>query len=153
MGLYSVGGRHAATAATQGHCAFALWNPSSTKRLEVLEIAWCNTTTSPPHLELNRISARGTPGSTVTPDIDNAFEQDVAPPSGALLDLAAYSVQPTVEGPRFRQTDTSAAIGAGLSWLFQEGLAVPPGTGLVIRTFQALIIPVGDVSFVWAEST
>src|SRR5436190_19292569 len=100
MGLsrYSVRGAPAATAATADHAIFAVWNPSGTKRIELIELGYFALTAPAANAGcyLRRITARGTAGSTATPSASNSFQNDAAPDSGFLFDLAAYSVQPTL---------------------------------------------------------
>ncbi len=154
MGLNSVGGRSVATAATADNVGAAFWNPHSTKRIWVTEVAWCKTVTTVDNPGLIRISTRGTQTLTFTPDIDNAWERDVDHPSGAVLD-ATYSAQPTVQGPYLWRWNLPAAIGSGfiksLSGPGTPGLCIPPGTGLAIATPVAVVLQPGDVSFTWLE--
>lgn len=151
MPRYSVGGRSAATAATADHAAAALWNPSATKSIRVREI-WCfKSVATVDHHQLLRITARGTPGTTVTPDADNDFDRELAPPSGAVLDLATYTAQPTVQTPPLARANLPAAIGAGFIWVFAEPILVKAGTGLAICTPQANVLQASDFTFVWDE--
>jgi hypothetical protein len=143
-----VGGRSAATAATAGHAAVQLWNASATRRIEVEEIHIALTTAGVANLALRRSTVRGTAGSTVTPDLDNSYQRDSAPPSGMLLDLAAFTVQPTLDASDIRRWNLPGAIGAGLIWVFSVPIIVPPGTGLVICTPTAVIFPASDFTFV-----
>lgn len=150
---YGVGGRSAATAATADHCAAVLWNPHATKPIYVTQVELFKTVATADHHQLIRTSTRGTtPGSTVTPDIDNHFDRTLAPTSGALLDLAAWSAQPTVQGPPIKRANLGAAVGAGFMWVFGgSGLIVPAGTGLAIGTPVATILQPSDVNFEWDE--
>lgn len=149
---YSVGGRSANTAATADHIAAALWNASSTKPILVREI-WCfKTVATADNHALSRITARGTPGSTVTPDADNCWDHNkTAPQSGALLDLAAYSAQPTLAAPYLCRGNLPAAIGSGFIWVFNEPLVVIAGNGIAIGTPPATILQASDFTFVWDE--
>jgi hypothetical protein len=152
MPRYAVGGRSAATAATADHVAAALWNPSSTKKIKVREIWVFKTVATADNHALRRITARGTPGSTVTPDASNCFETPrVAPASGALLDLAAYTVQPTLTGVNLARANLPAAIGSGFIWVFTEPIEIPPDEGLAITTPVATILQPSDFTFVWDE--
>jgi hypothetical protein len=154
VGLYSVGGRAAATAASVNNAAAILWNPSSTKRLWVLAFEWCEVVAGSAIGNFIRVSTQGTPGSTITPDVDNAWEQDIAPPSGVVLNLAAYSVQPTFQGPLMRRIRITNAPGFGGMWTFDDpGICVPPGTGFGLMTAEGSLIPDGDCSFTWQEYT
>lgn len=153
MSRYRVAGRTADTAATADHVAAALWNPSSVKGIYVEEVHWALVGATASNPGLIRTSTRGTtPGSTVTPDIDNDDAGALAPVSGALLDLAAWTTQPTVQGPYMMRTNIAAAAGAGFIWVFRDpGIFVKAGSGLAIATPVAVILQDSDVSFVWSE--
>lgn len=143
-----VGGRSAATAATAGHVAMQVWNASATRRIEIEELHCAITTAGVANLALRRTTVRGTPGSTVTPDSDNSYQRDAAPPSGFVLDLAAFTVQPTVDASDIRRWNLPGAIGAGIIWVFSVPLIIPPGTGLAIATPTAVVFPASDFTAV-----
>lgn len=149
---YSVGGRSANTAATANHVAAALWNPSTAFNIYVREIWVTKTVATADHHQLNYITTRGTAGSTVTPDTDNDYTRQAAPPSGALLDLAAYSVQPTLQTPALARRNLPATIGSFLVFDFRDvPIVVRPGQGLAIGTPVATILQASDFTFVWDE--
>lgn len=149
---YSVGGRTAATAATANHVGAGLWNPHASKAIKLRELWVFKTVATADNHGLRRITARGTPGSTVTPDITTAFDTPrIAPQSGTLLDLAAYTVQPTLTGVLLARANLPASIGAGFIWVFAEPIIIPPGEGLAIITPEAVILQPSDVTFVWDE--
>lgn len=150
---YSTGGRSASTAATADQAGAALWNASTAKSIFAKEIHWFKTSATADGLQVIRTTNRGTtPGSTVTPDIDNDYNRAVAPVSGALLDLAAWATYPTVAGPPLARTNLPAAVGAGVMWVFGgDGIAIPQSTGLAVATPTALALIAGDVTFVWEE--
>lgn len=152
---YSVGGRmNAATAATADHVAVNLWNPSGSKSLWVVSVEFFNTTATAMPAQLIRTSTAGTtPGSTVTPDADNAYNRQVTPASGALAYTAAFSgAQPTVQGPPIKRTNLAAAIGTGMIWAFYDTpIEVPAGTGLALSTPAATAFQVCDFAFEWDE--
>ena len=150
--IFSVGGRSANTAATAGHVAAALWNPHATKLLRLKEIWVYKTVGTADNHRLSKITTRGTPGSTVTPDADNCWSPNkIAPPSGALLDLAAYSVQPTVESPGLANANLPGTVGSGFIWTFDSPYYVEPGTGISVNTPQAVILQASDFTFIWEE--
>lgn|SRR3990167_3004161 len=152
MPRYAIGGRTAATAATANHAAAALWNPSSTKAIRLREVWVFKTAATVDNHGISRITARGTPGSTVTPSATTAFDTPrIAPQSGALLDLAAYTVQPTLGGLLLARANLPAAIGAGFIWVFAEPIIIPPGEGMALITPEAVILQPSDVTFVWDE--
>jgi hypothetical protein len=152
---YSIGARTVATAAAADHAGAALWNPHASVRLEVVALEWFKTVATVDNLAIVRLSARGTAGSTVTPGAQSGIVTQAVPPSGALLDLAAYSVQPTIIGTGtaryIRRTNLPAAIGSGVMWMFTEPIEIPPGQGLAVITPAAVILQPADVSFEWKE--
>lgn len=152
MPRYAVGGRTVATAATANHAAAALWNPSTTKAIKLREVWVFKTAATVDNHGLRRITARGTAGSTVTPDSSTSLDTPrITPQSGALLDLAAYTVQPTLTGVLLSRANLPAAIGAGFIWVFAEPIIIPPGEGLALITPEAVILQPSDVTFVWDE--
>jgi len=85
------------------------------------------------NVRFRRITARGTAGSTVTPDIDNHSIRGIAPPSGSVLDLAAFTVQPTLDGSDLGLGYVfAAAQGSGLVYPIPGGIEIPGGTGLAM---------------------
>ena len=147
---YSVGGRMAAiTAATAGHVAAQIWNPAAARRIRVREIHCAITVAGVCNVAVRRSTARGTPGATVTPDLDNADERDTAPQSGALLDLAAFTVQPTLDTSDLWRWIIPSAVGAGV--MYPCDFTVPPGTGLVVATPVATAFQISDFTFVFDD--
>ena len=147
--MYTVRGRIAATAATLDHAIFSVWNPHATQRIKLL--SWAifkeGTGTAGDALRLRRISARGTPGSTVTPTIENHSERGAAPPSGFLLDLSAFTVQPTlIAGELGLGWISSAFAAAGGIFAIPGGLIIPPGTGMAFLQDKATIWPISVAS-------
>lgn len=154
--MYSVRGRSAATAATADHVIAAMWNPHATQRIKIISFLLFKqgaTGTAGDSFRFRRISARGTAGSTVTPDIDHHSAAAVAPVSGVLLDLAAYSVQPTlVATSDIPPGWTAPAVqGAGIVYPFPGGIIVPPGAGLAISQVAATAWPISEIGFSWLE--
>jgi hypothetical protein len=148
---YAVSARSGTTTTANNDCYGALWNPHGTKDIVVISLTTCKVSGANA-LYAQRITTRGTVGSTVTPDIDNDFEALLAPVSGAVLDLAPYSVQPTRAAPNFFRLLTSQSnAGPTQELWFGEGLTIPAGTGLGV--FQGLSGTTGqfDLTFVWDE--
>ncbi len=151
MGFYSVRGL-TGTAPYQT-CLASLWNPHTTKRIKVLEIGMSLTIIpgGVTYFVLQRISARGTPGATITPDIQQGFTRDKAPLSGTILDMAPYSVQPTYE--------TGASLGwqnvyipaYGLIYPMPHGIIIPHGAGLAIYNPALSGFPISIIWFCWEE--
>lgn len=157
MGVYSVRGRSAETAVTADHCVVQLWNPSAVRKIRLLEFgAHLNTALGTVSSAiLRRTSARGTPGSTVTPDINNAWDHDIAPPSGALMDLSAFSVQPTLIVSDMWALRASAATGSaawGWVWSNPAGIWVNPGNGIAFIKDSAAAWRISEVYVVWEEA-
>jgi hypothetical protein len=151
LGRYGVAGRSGTTAATIDHCYGALFNPHATKDIFVILATYAKITGSQTTYA-QRTSTRGTVGSTVTPDIDNDFDRLLAPISGAVLDLAAYSVQPTRQGPdcfRFINAQSNAGVIHEL-WFGDLGLRIPAGTGLGVFQGTAAAGQC-DLTFIWDE--
>jgi hypothetical protein len=154
MSIFSCRGITAATAATADHALAALWNPDSLKRIKVIETGLFKggAGASADSVYICRITARGTAGSTVTPTASNAWDGDDSPMSGSLLDLAAYSGQPTrAAAPYMFGWVASAVAGSGIIWPTPRGISVPPGTGLCIAQRVATAWPISEVYFVWEE--
>lgn len=151
--LFSVGGRSTATAATVNHAGAQLWNASASKSLYVSQIGWSKTVGTADAVAMVRTTARGTAGSTVTPVQQNDASYDAAPSSGALLDLAAFTVQPTIvstAAPMLRWM-LPAAVGSGFILPIPGQIEVPAGTGLALITPVATILQPSDVTFWWQE--
>jgi hypothetical protein len=148
MARYAVNGKTAATAATIDHGVAAIWNPSSSKRIHLLQLHVVKQAAgAADEPVLRRITARGTPGSTITPSAVNEYEQVATPPSGFLLDLAAYTVQPTLAASPLHGWVLPASVGSGMMWVFDDnGLEIPAGQGILITTGIALAFPVSRVT-------
>lgn len=150
MSAYSVRGRTAATVATLNHAIAAIWNPHATQRICVTEIGLTKqggAGTAGDAIYVTRISARGTAGSTVTPGIAQDHGRSIAPPSGFLMDLAAYSVQPTLDGVGMRGFTLAAVQASGLIIPLPRSIELPAGTGLAICQAAATIMPICEVHF------
>ena len=151
MGRYSVGTR-TATGADIGEVLYALWNPHASIALRVVSIELDRQGTESIEVAFHRITTRGTPGATETPDADNHFGRRAAPPSGALLDRGNYSAAPTIENPALGMFKPGVVTGSGFQWDFrQRPIIVDAGTGLAIVVTQAAIAAASDGSFMWDE--
>ena len=153
MSVYSVSGFTAATASATD-AVFGLWNPDGAQRITVLEAGFYVNEITSARMCIRRTSARGTAGSTVTPDADNNWSGQDVPPSGALLDLAAYSVQPTnagiLHGIRKSATTGSAGVGHVFNFTY-GGVTIPPGRGIVVRNLDAFVAGPVECYVVWEE--
>lgn len=147
MTLFAARGFTAATAATADHAIFGIWNPDTLRRIRVYEIGIFKATagTAGDSAYLRRMTARGTASSTITPDADNSYEADDVPAAGWLLDLAAYSAQPTLAAPGMWGWVAAAVAGSGIIWPMPRGISVPPGAGLVVVQRAATIWPTSEV--------
>lgn len=146
-------GKTAATTATIDHAIFQVWNPSTTKRLQVVAMSVFKITAgAADEPVIRRTTARGTAGSTVTPTSVHQTEQIAAPPSGWLLDLAAFSAQPTLAALGLDGAVVPGAIGTGYVWIFDDRnpLEIPSANGIAVCTGIALAFPVSRVS-AWVE--
>ena len=150
---FSTAGRTAATAANARDVVAQLWNPSTDRVLLVREIRLTNTNAAAPHNRtvVARTTTTGTAGSTVTPDIDNEYSRFAAPPSGALLLLALFSVQPTVDATNLELAWYRQEPGAGFVWTYNVPVGVPPASGLAIINSGGFITTAADVTFAWDE--
>ena len=150
---YYVNGKTAITAATIDHAITQLWNPSAGRRLTVWEIhVFKQAAGAADEPVLRRSTARGTAGSSIVPTAVNQGKRDIAPPSGAIVDLAAFTAQPTLEALGLAGGVAPAAVGSGFIWTFPDGLMIPAGNGLVLTTGIALAFPVSRVSWVFSDS-
>lgn len=149
--MYAAAARTGATATTIDHCAGALWNPHATKSIEVVLFTMSRTAAAN-NWYVQRITAKGTPGSTVTPSIENDLDRLLAPISGAVIDLAPYSVQPTKASPDFfRPMIGQNNPGVTQELWFEGGLILPAGTGMGLFAGVAGTANVFDLSFMWDE--
>ena len=140
----------------------ALWNPSSVISLYVVFVSIdVNETqgTYGPIKTLYRITTQGTPGATVTPDADNAFDRREAPPSGAVLNTSSYSVAPTLQAPGLEVWQHDREIGERFERWFRgrsrnngpKGIRVPPGTGLAWHSDTTYGDDIHRFTWVWDE--
>lgn len=157
---YAVGGRSAANGA--GEALATLWNPHASQSLYVIEFEVVSLGANSGCIgTLQRATVRGTPGSTITPDLDNSYSRRAAPPTGALLDLGDYTTNATLDTSILWRVNTpgganTAGSGAHLMLGVDEieddhGIEVPFGTGLTYVSTQALSGG-ADVRFTWEES-
>lgn len=153
MSNFSVRGFTAATAATADHTIAELWNPDSLKRIVVFEIGLfkAGAGTAGDTVYICRTTAKGTSGSTVTPDADNAWFGDDVPGAAPTLELAAFSVQPTKATPNLWGWCAAAVSASGFIWPTPRGIHIPAGTGLAIVQRAATAWPTSEVYFAWEE--
>jgi hypothetical protein len=142
-----------ATAATIDHAIVGLWNPSTTRTALLKDLSCVFQAAAPAAgagFVTRRCTARGTPASTITPTAEHHHRREAAPDSGFLVDLGAYSVQPTLAaGELDPQWAFSAVQASGLMRLVAAGvgLEIPPGTGLVFVNMAAVIFAASQWGF------
>jgi hypothetical protein len=129
-----------------------LWNPHATARITVVEffILFNATPAADGAVTFIATSTRGTPGSTVTPDIINHSQRAIAPPSGVVLDRAPFSVQPTWDADL--DTGWYLRVRAGSGILRRINHLIVPGHGLGL---WQLVATAGyyDLGFSWYEES
>ena len=153
MSLYSAGGH--ASAAGASEVVACLWNPDTELVLKVWWVSFIHRQ-APAALTswaLQRATARGTPGATLTPDVDNHLNgRRAAPPSGALLDLGDYTTNATLDASVLAQVPVGPVIANGHDWMFtNKPIVVPPGTGLALNQTTANALVNVHVTFGWEE--
>jgi hypothetical protein len=152
---YIVRGRSAATAATADHAICGFWNPHATTRIKVVSFSLFKqggAGAAGDSFRMRRTSATGTAGSTVTPGRETHSEYGVAPVSGALLHLAAYSVQPTLVSGDLGIGWTAPNVqGAGIVYPIPGGIVLPPGAGIALVQVAATAWPISEIVFAWLE--
>lgn len=141
--FYTVKVAPAATAATISHAILSIWNPSSTRTIQLTGIS-CVVPAAPAAgagFEARRATARGTAGSTITPTAEHHNRRDAAPDSAFVVDLAAFTVQPTLATGALGLHWVFAAVAAsGLILPLARPIEIPPGTGLVMTNVAAVIM-------------
>lgn len=143
------------TGATDQHAIVQIWNPSTTRPISLLEVSYFAVGTPGAGMGFitRRSSARGTAGSTVTPGVPNHSRNLAAPDSAFLIDLAVFTVQPTlVSGDLSPQWCAPAIAACGVILPIPRGIEIPPATGLVFVNRAAVIFQDGEWGFVVEEN-
>jgi hypothetical protein len=160
--IYRMGGRSGGGTPLSPICT--LFNPETPPGtyMKVLEfkVVTVGTTTGITNIICNKlkstVATRGSPFATLTPDIDNDCEGELAPPSGAVLDVGPYSVNPTggsgfVGNYEWMEID-GLSFGQGYILMFDPSKEIGPGEGLSFLVgFGAPNWPACDVTYVWEE--
>lgn len=155
MGIYSVRGFTGATSGFAGEPVFALWNPDAAQRLKVHEIGFYKGGLVGERFILQRTTARGTGGSTVTPGATNAWDVEDGPPAGAVLDLGVFASNPTFGTPAVHGVNLGIGTGSGgtgMVWTFPRPFWIKPGSGLACVSVLSTDYPTSEVYFVWEEN-
>ncbi len=153
-GLYYVNAPTADTAATDAHAIIEVWNPSSTRPIEVLELAYVAVGTPGAGMGFvtRRSTARGTAGSTVTPAAVHHSRALAAPDSAFVLDAAAFSVQPTLTaGELHPEWVFPVVAAAGVILPIPRGLEIPVSAGVAFVNRAAIIFQDGEWGFIVRE--
>ena len=149
---YAVAG--AITGFDTGEIIGHLWNPSTTRAFYIVHASLSISATSgvAEYISLRRTTTAGTtPGATVTPDADNAFNRMVAPPSGAILYLGNFATAPT-QSRTFQNWLVEARAGAVLDFTFKgRGARILPGQGVGWNGGAGLASGEVSLSFTWDE--
>jgi hypothetical protein len=142
-----------ASGATADDVGAHLWNPDANKWLYLREVHVFTTVATAQHPGLVRTTTIGTtPGTTVNPDADNAFDRAVAPSSSADLYAGTFATDPAVAGPYLTRAIIPGAIGAAVMWSFlDEPIGIPPGTGIGVATPIATALQLNRYTFIWDE--
>lgn len=153
--MYSVRGRNAAVASPAAtEWVWNLWNPHSSQRIRIIymQAVVQASPTATQSFGLSRSSTRGTPGSTVTPAIQNHSRRGVAPPAAPLLDLSQFTgTQPVIDGDGPSRLVPGNAVGTVCIWSHMN-VEVPPGTGFgAVVITAAVAMPACEIVIVWEE--
>lgn len=144
MARYAASIKNAASAATAGLVLIQIWNPSTSKRIKVLQIHTAKVTAgAADEPVIRRSTAIGaTFATTVTPTSVYEYEQIAAPPSAFVIHGALITTPPTLAAGELHGFVISGAIGAGMMWVFDDnGIEVPASSGLCVVTGTALAYP------------
>ena len=146
MARYSGGFRTAGAGSTTLPIASLYAVAGTAPRL--MEVAAFNTTTTAVVLALRLATTAGTQGAAR--DETNWDSSQQSTPQATLFDT--HTVAPTLTAGNIVLLPLGAAIGSGVIRTFEEGIAIPKGTGngicLVPLTGTGQIC---DVDFVWKE--
>jgi hypothetical protein len=151
---YTVSGITTATTGTDAHVIWGIWNPSSTRTIQLLEFGMFGIAaqTASSGFRFRRSTTVGTPASTITPTAEHHNRRDAAPDSGFTFGLGAYSAQPTLTTGNLGPTIVFAAvIGSGGIFPIPRGLEIPPGTGLMCVNRAAIITVSNDIYVIVEE--
>jgi hypothetical protein len=151
--MYTVRARVPSSTISVGDAISVLWNPHATQRITLVECAvWDPTSgTVIETVLIRRMTTRGTPGSTITPGVQHHSRRAIAPPSGALLDMAGYSVEPTPDSITTIENFAWSLIGTGGGGMRVDlNLVIPPGDGVGLVASDAAVRPF-EVEFVWYD--
>lgn len=154
--VFLVAGRSAATSAAADQSICNLWNPDATRSIWALEFSYgdlSNSSALDPVRFCRTTTLGNNPTTTVTPDLDNDFEREIAPITATTLRLSSFTTQPILVTPElFRLSFPITGAPHSLTWVFQRGgIRIPPGTGLALATTGAVAKAGADITFRFVE--
>ena len=124
-----------------GEVGTNLWNPSSTRSIYVVYLAFFIQSNTVSVIELVRTTTEGSGGTWVaaTPDEDDDADAFVAPASGTILRMGDPATAPTAASPILKSFPLPGFASSGATVGFgPRGIRVPPGRGLGLRQSAAL---------------
>jgi hypothetical protein len=129
-----------ATGVAQDLAILQIWNPAGQPRASLRRFDVIHVSATAPSgymgFRLFRSTARGTPGSTVTPTAAMAIDGQVA--IGVLLDIQVFTVEPTKSaGALFPGWTIANRRAFGLIMPRHEPIDIPANSGLVFANFNA----------------
>jgi hypothetical protein len=156
--VYTVTGRNTALTAVANKALWVLFNPHSTQIIKLVQWSMFSQSGNPASnwsCRLQRVSARGSPNNTVTPNISNHSTLGAAPPSGALFDQGHHNLgEPTLLASSL-DMDTRVVFGtfqsAGYVQEIPGGIDIPPGTGIAMIQVGATVSVAFDNTVSWLE--
>ena len=126
--------------------AGSLYAPAG-NRLLLREIHAFNTTTTAVVVAVQMFTATGTQGAGIT---EIEYDNEGPTPTGTVFN--SHTVTPTITAGELKRANLAAAIGAGITWVFNEAVYIPAGTangvGVTTPTGTGQIL---DLTFVWDE--
>lgn len=135
MIFYGFGTLNPENVSAANKCHGSCWNPSGTRRIRLLEVSFFihDFDLLGETWFLQRITARGTAGSTFTPGANSSEQADSAPPSGFVIDSPPFSVQPTKSAAAlYAPGAIGNAMDNGFLLPLPRSLIIKPGSGVGI---------------------
>ncbi len=152
-GLYYVKALSVATAGAGNEAVIEIWNPSSVRSIELLELAMVGSLSQNAGVDITtrRISAKGTAGTTVTPAAAHHAKGTAAPYSGFLI-YTGFSVEPTlVAGILHPSWATGSGRASGVLFPLPFGIEIPAGQGMAFVQVAAVSVNDSEFGFVVRE--
>jgi len=154
-GEYYVNANPGASVGTIDHAIVTIWNPSATRRIQLLEMSFVFQAAAPAAgagFVTRRMTTQGTSASNITPTAEHHARREAAPDSGFLLGLGPFSAQPSLAaGELYPQWVFAAVQGSGLVLPIPRGIEIPAGTGLAFVNMAAVIFAASQFGCVVEE--